>query len=382
MFTPIETDSTDLYQLTRELDKAKSQVFLGKNAAFLGSLMCGLNFIWSRDIPTAATDAIRFWWNPDFFMRIPVPSRHFVLMHELWHVARLHILRLGDRSPEDWNFACDYLINNGLDDEKYTYEGITPLLDHQYDGMAEEDIYDLIQKSGQRPPPGMGAFGPGGPDLVPLTKEEKHMAVNNVVAAVHQAKIAGEAGNLPGDIELIINKFLAPVIPWEVTLMRFFTDMLDDSYTWARPNRRYTDIYLPSTFTDDGRLECLHYYLDVSGSVSDADVLRFNSEVRYVKETLNPAKLVLVLFDTRIQKEYVFLEEDRFDQVVIVGRGGTRLNCVRQHINDTKPTAAIIFSDLICPPMEPLEHNIPVIWVAVGNRRATVPFGELIHIRG
>jgi len=79
---------------------------------------------------------------------------------------------------------------------------------------------------------------------------------------------------------------------------------------------------------------------------------------------------------------YEITEEDPFDEVEIVGRGGTSLVCVRNHIEEIKPTAAIIFSDLLVEEMEPLTIPIPVLWVAVGNPSATVPFGEIIHIRG
>jgi predicted metal-dependent peptidase len=202
------------------------------------------------------------------------------------------------------------------------------------------------------------------------------------VAAIHQSKLAGQAGHLPGNIEKVLKQFLQPIIQWEILLHRFFSDLLDENVTWSRPNRRYTDMYLPSKFTDDGRLAKLNYYMDVSGSVSDSDVLRFNSEVKHVKDTYNPEEMNLVQFDTRITSETRITESDQFNEIKIVGRGGTALEPVRQHINEHKPTAAIIFSDLFCTPMAPLDFDIPIIWVAVGNRSATVPFGQLIHIKG
>ena len=107
MFQPAEDDSLDLHALSKQLDITKSKVFLSeKNAAFLGSLMCSLNFVWSRDLPTAATNAITFWWNPDWFLSLDPEVRKTVLMHELWHVARLHMVRLDNRNPRYWNYAC------------------------------------------------------------------------------------------------------------------------------------------------------------------------------------------------------------------------------------------------------------------------------------
>jgi len=90
--------------------------------------------------------------------------------------------------------------------------------------------------------------------------------------------------------------------------------------------------------------------------------------------------MTVVQFDTKIQKIDEFKEGDTFNEIKIVGRGGTDLRCVREHIMEIKPTAAIIFSDLECPPMRKLDHDIPVIWIVVGNKEAEVNFGQMIHI--
>jgi hypothetical protein len=42
----------------------------------------------------------------------------------------------------------------------------------------------------------------------------------------------------------------------------------------------------------------------------------------------------------------------------------------------------VIFSDLDCDPMEPLPPhlNIPIIWVALNNKDAKVPQGQIVHL--
>lgn len=383
MFTSAPEDTFDSHELNRTLDRTKSAVFLNRSAAFLGSLMCSLTFSWTREIDTAATNGINLYWNPDWFLKIPQKTRETVLLHELGHVARLHMLRLGTRCPDKWNQACDYRINNDLANEGYTFEGTKPCLDHDYDAsgiMCEEDIYDLLAKPGSPPAPTPDQGGLG-QDILPQDPGQKQAAINAVVQAVQSAKIMGQAGSIPGGIEQTLKQFLEPVVPWEVVLMQFFTDLLSEDYSWKRPNRRYGNMYLPSRFTDDGRLEHLHYYLDVSGSISEKDILRFNSEVKFVQTVLKPQRLSLIQFDTRITAEKEFHESDPFDEIHIIGRGGTCLIPVREHIQEHKPTAAIIFSDLCVPPMQPLDHDIPVIWIATGNPGATVPFGKLIHIK-
>ena len=115
--------------------------------------------------------------------------------------------------------------------------------------------------------------------------------------------------------------------------------------------------------------------------MTDAQALRFNSEVKYIQEVLKPQRLTLVQFDTCIQDVKEFKEEDPFDEIKIIGRGGTSFEPVRKHMLEHHPTAAIVFSDMWCEPMQPLDEEIPIIWVAIDNRTATIPFGKLIHIK-
>jgi predicted metal-dependent peptidase len=109
-------------------------------------------------------------------------------------------------------------------------------------------------------------------------------------------------------------------------------------------------------------------------------VLRMASEVKYIKDVYNPEKLTIAQFDTRITREFVLTEDDIFEEMMVYGRGGTDLACVRQHMLDNQPTAAIIFSDMYCDPMEP-GPTCPIVWIVVNNPAAEVPFGKKIHMR-
>lgn len=370
------------------LDACKSKAFLGNNAAFLGSLLCSMQIIWeSQDNPTAKTNGLKLWWNKEWFISLPKESRVTVLVHELWHIGRMHFARVGNRDMQVWNYATDIRINNDLKAAGYSFVGLEwAWMNPDFDKngpMVEEDIYDLLIQQGNRPPqqPGDGdLFGlPEGSDSAEAASAQVKL-VEAVVRAVQAAERANQAGNIPGGTKDMIKQFLTPIIPWEAELMQFFTDLGEIRYTWARPSRRFSDDYRQSTEHDSDRLEHLIYYLDVSGSISAKDRLRFNSEVKYIKEVLNPRLLTLVQFDTEIQHEQVFEESDPFDEVVDVAGGGTCLICVHDHIEKHQPTAAVIFSDMHVSPMQPLRSGTPVIWVRNGNGH--VPsFGKVINIR-
>lgn len=375
-------DELDYAMLNRELDRVKTKVFLGNNAAFLGPLMCGMDFIWDESEPTAWTDGITIGWNPHWFLKLPSATRATVLVHELWHPAYLHLARIGDRQPKEWNWACDIVINNGLEDDGFTFEGTSPWKDQKYRGWNAEAIYDdLIQNQKQTQ---CAPWGPGGPDDldIKLNPQQQQQAINNVIQAAHSAKMAGKPGHVPGHIQEIIKNFLKPRVKWDVELQRFMTELLHQYYSWRRPRRRTLSqgLYLPTRIDNKDRLQHLCWYFDVSGSVGDDMLLRFFSETAYVWKTFKPKKMTIIMFDTEIKKIIEFEEGQKFDDIKVIGRGGTDFRPVRQHIMDTKPNAAVIYSDMECAPMEP-GPTCPILWVAIAPKGTKVKVGKLIHVR-
>lgn len=377
---PIPSDQ----ELDKMLDLVKRDVFLGSNAAFLGSLLCSHNLHWDKEgnicPDTACTDGLNIWWHTNDFMRCSKEEKNATLLHELWHTGLLHFLRQGTRCPDVWNVACDYRINNNLirDGHKLPNNGFW-LFDLSLDSngiMAEEDIYDLLMKKALPMPQKPMNDLRGSPDP---SKQAEQLAA--AVRAVQAAELANQAGKLPGNLREILNLFLQPKIDWRIELQRWMTELLPTSdYTWKKPNRRYPDIYLPSVEEQEGRLEHLVYFQDVSGSISKDHLTRFNSEVKFIHEQLKPKKLTLVQFDVVIQSVHEFTEDQPFENIERSGGGGTSLVPVHAWIETNKPKAAVIFSDMYCDPMQPLTTGIPIIWGVVNNRKVKPAFGKLIHV--
>jgi len=378
-------------EMQKKLSKIKIKLFLHQGAAFLASIMSQTKFIWddSPQNPTAWTDGMTIGFNPTFWLKIPDEAKVTVLAHELWHIAYEHMLRRGNRDPEKWNIAGDHVINLMLEKSGYKFDGIQNCCkDRRYLNMSTDEIYALLPDP-PKIPSGGGGFGSGGgssnPSPAPLgsdlrdpPKDKEIEVMAKVVQAVQAARMGQQAGSIPGEIILEIEKFLNPKLPWRVLLRRFFTEQSREDYSWKRPNRRYSDEYLPSLWAEDG-LTTINYYLDISGSISDEDILRFNSEVKHIKDEFNPQMLNLITFDTRIRDQYSFNENTPFEKIIVTGRGGTDLDPVADHILKTKPSVAVIFSDLWVDPM-PSVGSIPVLWVVIGNPSATVPFGQMVHI--
>lgn len=392
-------------ELYRLLSKVKIRLFYEKGAAFLSSLMSNTEFYWDDSIPTAATNGLQMFWNPYFFLKIPVNARVFVLAHELWHNAYLHNIRRGDRDPKLYNIAADHVINTKLLSEGYDITGIPFDIysDFQYHEWSVDRVYEDIAQNSPPPPPMSGMFGladdikePGSTDTdgssessdtsasSPSPEEVEAKMIGNLVQAIQASKLSGERGVIPGDIEEMVDEILSPILPWDTLLHQFLTELSQEDYSYRRPSRRYDEPFLPSLITDGG-LQELNWYLDVSGSVTEEMIKRFFSEMVYVKYTYHPEKINIIEFDYEIQKEITLDADDSFDFLDIKGRGGTWLDPVREHILKTQPNAAIIFSDLECPPMEKVD--VPVLWAVFCegkgySKYAHRPtFGTVIEVR-
>lgn len=374
----------EVIELNRQLDNVKVLLFQKRWNGFLGPLIASISFTWDNTIDTACTNGVFMAWNPKFFKSLDRDTQVTVLAHEAWHIAFQHMNRRGNKNPTVWNVAADYVINNMLKDAGYYMDGFPFLLDISFKGMTTEQVYDwLMQNKVEIVNPQDGDFcEPGaGPESIQggMTPGQiAKKAFGNVHSASTAARMSKAAGDLPGEVRQMIDDFLKPKLPWQEILVNFFEAISSVDFSYKVPNRRYSDPMLPGRTGMSG-LSLIHYYLDISGSISDLEIKRFNSEVKYIKETYNPERLVLITFDTKLQDFYEFSEDDEFEKIVVTGRGGTDLREVWAHAKKHTPNAMVVFTDLyVAIPPEP--PGPPLIWICSGNKNAVVPYGIKIDI--
>lgn len=112
---------------------------------FFGSVVAGVEYIEDNEIPTAATDGERIYYNPNFFNSISKEEQTFVFAHEVCHIAFNHILRSEGKDEDIWNIATDAVINQFL-----KKDGL-PLAKGGVDieeaiNYNAEDLYNLLLK--------------------------------------------------------------------------------------------------------------------------------------------------------------------------------------------------------------------------------------------
>ncbi len=114
---------------------------------FYGILLSYLTLRPDPDAPIAATDGFSIFYNPDFLTQLMRAGDDLtaqgLLVHETLHPALGHFWRKGGRDHERWNCAGDYVINLVVTDLglKLPTGG---LLDEQYRGMSEEEVYNRL----------------------------------------------------------------------------------------------------------------------------------------------------------------------------------------------------------------------------------------------
>lgn len=370
-----------------EYRKAISRLLL--DHPFFGALALRLTAIADDTIETACTDGLSIRYNPKWFLKLKPPERSGLIAHEVMHVALLHMLRREGRDARLWNVAGDYVINSAV-----TKSGLiiphTELLDPQYDGMSTEQVYDLLPKDiGKDAGPtevrlfvGTDPGGCGGvedhPNLLDGQAVGKYEA--DLEVAIHQAAEAAKSiGKLPGHMQTLIEKALAPKVDWRMTLARFLRANNKSDFSWVRPNRRLisSGLYLPSLYTPC--LEEIAVVTDSSGSVCDEELQQFTGETSTILHDLNPELIHFIQCDSEVQNDTTYTREDLPLKVEYEGRGGTAFRPAIDYVNKNYPNVAalVYLTDLEATDFGP-EPQYPVLWVTTAAEEA--PYGEVIKI--
>lgn len=367
----------------KALSVAKVQLMMAPQTAFVSSVMLALNLREDDSVPTACTDGLDIKFNPSFFLGLTSKVRISLILHETWHVIHEDPIRMAKAShPKIMNAAQDYYINQRLVDGGFPL-GEGWLFDSKYQGMTIQQIYNKLLQDGQDGE-SSGSGNPLAGDVAPSegqTPEQKatqHKIQEIISKAAMQAEMAKQAGTIPEDIARRIEEIRNPKLAWHQILERYMHDRVHDEYSWARRNRRYSDIYLPSLWNEGmGEIRC---YIDCSGSISQQELALEVKEMIYIKEISNPALMTLKAFSHDLGREQAFERDEdiQFDADV---SGGTSLRPVWRDIQQNQDTeVAVIFTDgwVDVPPIDDLACD--VVFVIVENSNWDHPDATVIHM--
>jgi predicted metal-dependent peptidase len=408
----------DQEQIETKLAAARTKLILDK--PFLGALVMRLpleaaNPDWC---PATATDARKFYYNPEFIDQLSLDETQFMLAHEALHCALSHFARRQHRTKLHWDMACDYAINplligDGLKPppgslylpqfKGMTAEEIYPCLDekddqepldnHVYDqentkgsgsGKSEKDMSPKEQDKAtesegdesDQQQSGSGAAASQPPPLSPDEAETLNIQWQQRLAGAAQQ--AMQVGKLDGVMARMVDHLLQPQLPWRLLLARYMTAVARDDFSYMRPSRREGEFILPSLRSNQAELVVA---LDTSGSIQDHEMGEFLAEINALKGQMR-ARVTLLACDSSIAEgaPWVYEAWEEFElPASITGGGGTSFEPVFAWVAEQgmRPDLLVYFTDAegAFPKQEP---DYPVIWLVKGKEKT--PWGQRIQL--
>jgi predicted metal-dependent peptidase len=356
------------------LSKAKIHLMLYPDSVFYTTLAYSLKQSFDDSIPTAATNGTVIKYNTKFFMDLNPDERVFLMLHEAMHCAYLHMLRGINYDKHIFNIACDHVINLQLVERGFKMPK-GGYADPVYTGMSAEEIYKVLIQLPKPPPQPMDG------DLqecdAPGELVEREMQDILMRAALKSQMANEKTGAIPGEIQIFLNKLLAPKLPWHRILQKYLLAFAKNDYTFRKPNKRFFPQYhLPSLYSQ--QLMDIAIAVDISGSVTDADFLRFVSETQNIMKMMKPEKITLVQFDTEIKSVTEVRNVRELMGIDFIGRGGTYITPVLEWANANKPQLLLVFTDGYFNFYDETT-KAKTLWLIHDNEKFTAPFGKVIH---
>lgn len=358
------------------LDRAK--VSIVTQHPFFASILMKRKLIEDNTIKTAAVDQRgQIYYNKQFVEKLSVDQLVFLLCHEVGHVIGQHASRRGARHAKKWNIAGDAWINDMLKDA-----GIGQFIEGGVDmpGSKDETVDEIYNKLPDQP----DGNGPGGvgDDLIergaPLTQEEADRIDAETRVEIAQAAQAAKAqGKMPGALAKIVADLIDPGTPWYDILERYMVSMTRGEYSWARPNRRFADHYLPSIGKTQQCGEIV-IQVDVSGSISKLELDHYNGHLKRIIELCSPERVHVLYTDTAVAKHDVFERGEEVELTFYCG-GGTDMEAGFDYLDKEgiNPEVFVCLTDGYTDFNPSNAPAYPVVWCISSQIEA--PYGDNIH---
>jgi predicted metal-dependent peptidase len=374
-----------------KLDKARAQIVL--DHPFFASILLRRPLVMDNSISTLAVDARgKIYYNEKFVESLTVPQLVWGLCHEVGHVIGQHALRKGTRDAFKWNYAGDAWINDMLDDA-----GVGQRIPKTVDMPGSKDdtvenIYDKIPDNdgsgnGDGDADGDGAGGADGmgQDIIygdgsnggkSLTADEMREVEGQLKVEIAEAAQAAKMrGKMPGKLAEIVADILDVKTPWYEILERHCTARVQQGQSWRRPNKRFVDVYMPSTDKLPQMGE-LVVQIDVSGSISQTELAYYNGHLSRIVEQCRPSKTHVLYVDTAVQRHDEFDTGEEIKLEFFSG-GGTDMPAGFEYLAEQgiSPDVMVVLTDGYTGFGE--DPGYPVVWCISSEVEA--PWGENVH---
>ena len=378
-----------------------------KYVALAGVLMIGDKGI-KDDCPTAYTNGRDDYYGRAFVDGLTDSEFRFLILHETYHKLFKHLTtweHLYKDDPKLANMACDYVINLMISDENRDLFAVMPkdaegnnigLLDEKFRNMDTAQVYKILKQDqednsddgdqGEGEGNGAGLDEHDWEGAQEMDADEQRELAQEIDQAIRQGALT--AGKVGSGGNRAIDQLLQPEVNWREVLREFITETCrgNDDSTWRQPSRRHMamGILRPSGITE--RVGELVIAIDTSGSIGQQELTKCLSEIKGVCDTVKPESIRVLYWDTKVCSEEVYgVHGTPLEQLTQTtkpaGGGGTRVQCVPDHIRDNNinAQAVIVLTDGYLGG-DWGAWTMPLLWGILDNKSAKPTTGKTLHI--
>lgn len=375
----------------KKIDISKIKVQLYIKDAFLGCIATSVKIEEDDSVGTACTNGTRIKFSTEFLSGLSFDEQVGVIAHECAHIALMHMIRMKNLNEADgniWNIAADFVVNNTLCRQGFALPDCALRCPYEYRDMNTEEIYKELLKDGNEYIQSMPDLdrssdmdnpNDNGANANVSSQEEAIKDIINKAQIASNNRDNGFSHNCQ-ECARIINNLFRPKLNWRVLLRTFANNYKKANYSWAKPNRRITDFYLPSLCGDELEISSVNVYVDVSGSVSNEMISSFLSELKRLFEDLNLTYMDIRGFSIGLDDLHHITDSNQLSKVYFKSRGGTEIEEVVKDLNNSKALFSIIFTDgYYC--QNPIDSiNKKVFWIIYDNEDYVPAKGKVAHI--
>ena len=378
-----------------------------RECSFFGSLMLFAEIETSKSLSTAATDGKKIFFNEKFLKSLSSSQQNALMLHEVLHMALLHVTRRQGRDPHIWNIAADIVVNDLILRNTSFKLPDGAIIDNKFQDKSVEYIYEILLKtkkyekydlmindilhpgSGNQEKEEEGKSEIENETTIQLSEEEIDEIESfwrdkmEILKNADQHQLNNGKGSLPAGIGQEISTILEPEVDWRHALWKYVGKTPAD---FDDLDRRFIHkgLYLESLLTEAVEVSVC---IDTSGSVSDELLKQFAGELKGILRSYPNVKCSLFYADCALNGPY---EIDRIEQMPkAVGRGGTSFvpffDYLKKHNQENSLLGnnkiSIYFTDGYGDFPESEPEN-PTMWLVCkdGLESSRFPFGEVVRI--
>lgn len=378
---------------------AKALVRLRKERPFYSAIYESLERIEENDkVDTIGVNTKQIVYNSKFIDELPFEEFMFINLHEIVHVALMHVSRQENRDHTLWNIACDLYVNALLAAEfniqpgEIKYDIKMPVngcycssIDLETD--CAEHIYDCLYKQAssngynealQEYKNGEFKFNYKGTlnskdghsefnisvntecaygDIIEsgadsMLKESENKQVLSDAKTRYEMQSGGYGcGDGSGMLAIKVNNILKSHIDWRKWLKKYCIQAKSSDSSFSNPDKRmfYQDaIYPGQALNDCNSIKGIKICIDTSGSISDDDLRYIFGQVLSLTKTFK-IEAELIAWDTVAESCGELRNTVSVSELNLCGGGGTDPSCVFKYFDSkkckTKPLVTLMFTD-------------------------------------